>query len=167
MYTTIRHEPRHTRRAWPGTLVDPCLLSDPEFQVFSSYCVRYWTGEVDPSFSLFHLSVYISEIAIQGHSYIMRKRLHRTWLPIYYSVRYGSGPKTLGFSDRCVTNQEPIIARTTSSKEMRSPNLQTFEEPRNRFQWIDSLCSPRVRYVNPFLTYRPAESIPWNRLQGS
>jgi hypothetical protein len=27
MYTTIRHELRHARKAWPGTLVDPCLLS--------------------------------------------------------------------------------------------------------------------------------------------
>ncbi len=26
-YTAIRHELCHTRRAWPGTLVDPCLLS--------------------------------------------------------------------------------------------------------------------------------------------
>jgi hypothetical protein len=28
MYTTIRHELRHARKAWPGILVDPCLLSD-------------------------------------------------------------------------------------------------------------------------------------------
>ncbi len=28
MYTTIRHELRHARKAWPGTLVDQCLLSD-------------------------------------------------------------------------------------------------------------------------------------------
>jgi hypothetical protein len=27
MYTKHRHELRHTRKAWPGTLVDPCLLS--------------------------------------------------------------------------------------------------------------------------------------------
>ncbi len=27
MYTTIRHEIRHARKAWPGTLVDPCLVS--------------------------------------------------------------------------------------------------------------------------------------------
>jgi hypothetical protein len=27
MYTTTRHEVRHARKAWPGTLVDPCLLS--------------------------------------------------------------------------------------------------------------------------------------------
>ncbi len=27
MYTTIRHELRQVRKAWPGTLVDPCLLS--------------------------------------------------------------------------------------------------------------------------------------------
>ncbi len=27
MYTTIRHEPRHARKAWPGTLVDPLLWS--------------------------------------------------------------------------------------------------------------------------------------------
>jgi hypothetical protein len=31
-YTTCtqhRHELRHARKAWPGTLVDPCLLSGP------------------------------------------------------------------------------------------------------------------------------------------
>ncbi len=27
MYTTIRHELPHARMAWPGTLVDQCLLS--------------------------------------------------------------------------------------------------------------------------------------------
>ncbi len=27
MYTTIRHELPHARKAWPVTLVDPCLLS--------------------------------------------------------------------------------------------------------------------------------------------
>jgi hypothetical protein len=27
MYTTIRHELRHARKAWPGTPVGPCLLS--------------------------------------------------------------------------------------------------------------------------------------------
>ncbi len=27
MYTTIRRALRHARKAWPGTLVDPCLLS--------------------------------------------------------------------------------------------------------------------------------------------
>ncbi len=27
MYTTNRHELRHARKAWPGTLVDPCLIS--------------------------------------------------------------------------------------------------------------------------------------------
>jgi hypothetical protein len=27
MYTIIRHELRHARKAWLGTLVDPCLLS--------------------------------------------------------------------------------------------------------------------------------------------
>ncbi len=27
MYTTVRHELRHARKAWPGTLVDPGLLS--------------------------------------------------------------------------------------------------------------------------------------------
>jgi hypothetical protein len=27
MYTNHRHELRHARKAWPGTLVDPCLLS--------------------------------------------------------------------------------------------------------------------------------------------
>jgi hypothetical protein len=27
MYTTIRHELLHARKAWPGILVDPCLLS--------------------------------------------------------------------------------------------------------------------------------------------
>jgi hypothetical protein len=27
MYTTIRHELHHARKAWPGTLVHPCLLS--------------------------------------------------------------------------------------------------------------------------------------------
>ncbi len=26
MYTTIRNELHHVRKAWPGTLVDPCLL---------------------------------------------------------------------------------------------------------------------------------------------
>ncbi len=26
MCTTIRHEIRHARKAWPGTLVDPCLF---------------------------------------------------------------------------------------------------------------------------------------------
>ncbi len=29
MCTTIRHELRHARKAWFGTLVDPCLLSAP------------------------------------------------------------------------------------------------------------------------------------------
>jgi hypothetical protein len=28
MYTTIRHELHHARKTWPGTLVEPCLLSD-------------------------------------------------------------------------------------------------------------------------------------------
>ncbi len=27
MYTTIRHELHHARKAWPVTLVDPCFLS--------------------------------------------------------------------------------------------------------------------------------------------
>ncbi len=27
MYTNIRQGLRHVRKAWPGTLVDPCLLS--------------------------------------------------------------------------------------------------------------------------------------------
>ncbi len=27
MYTTIRHKLCHARKAWPGTLADPCLLS--------------------------------------------------------------------------------------------------------------------------------------------
>ncbi len=27
MYTTIRHDLRHTMKAWPGTLADPCILS--------------------------------------------------------------------------------------------------------------------------------------------
>jgi hypothetical protein len=27
MYTTIRHEIHHTRKGWPGTLLDPCLFS--------------------------------------------------------------------------------------------------------------------------------------------
>ncbi len=27
MYTTIRHEIHHTRKGWPGPLVNPCLLS--------------------------------------------------------------------------------------------------------------------------------------------
>jgi hypothetical protein len=26
MYTTIRHELSHARKAWPGILADPCLL---------------------------------------------------------------------------------------------------------------------------------------------
>jgi hypothetical protein len=30
MNTTIRHELCHARKAWPGTLVDPCLLSGAE-----------------------------------------------------------------------------------------------------------------------------------------
>jgi hypothetical protein len=25
LYTTIRHELRHARKAWPGPLVDPCM----------------------------------------------------------------------------------------------------------------------------------------------
>jgi hypothetical protein len=28
MYTTIRHELRHTRKTWSGTLVDSCHLSE-------------------------------------------------------------------------------------------------------------------------------------------
>jgi hypothetical protein len=28
MCITIRHELRHAMKAWPGTLVDPCLLSE-------------------------------------------------------------------------------------------------------------------------------------------
>ncbi len=28
VYTTIRLELRHSRKTWPRTLVDPCLLSD-------------------------------------------------------------------------------------------------------------------------------------------
>jgi hypothetical protein len=27
MYTKYRHELRHARKAWPGSIVDPCLLS--------------------------------------------------------------------------------------------------------------------------------------------
>jgi hypothetical protein len=27
MYTTSCHELRHARKAWPGIIVDPCLLS--------------------------------------------------------------------------------------------------------------------------------------------
>ncbi len=34
MYTTIRHELRHARKAWPGTLEDPCLLSDYDYNNF-------------------------------------------------------------------------------------------------------------------------------------
>jgi hypothetical protein len=32
MYTTIRHELRHAKKAWPGTLVDPYLLSGRTLQ---------------------------------------------------------------------------------------------------------------------------------------
>jgi hypothetical protein len=32
MYTTISHELRHARKAWPGTPVDPCLLSGSDDQ---------------------------------------------------------------------------------------------------------------------------------------
>jgi hypothetical protein len=30
MYTTIRHDLRHAKKAWPGTQIDPCLLSEAD-----------------------------------------------------------------------------------------------------------------------------------------
>jgi hypothetical protein len=42
MYTTIRHEQRHARKAWPGTLVDPRLLSERECISGDSESVDLW-----------------------------------------------------------------------------------------------------------------------------
>jgi hypothetical protein len=38
MYTTTRQEQRHARKAWLGTLEDPCLLSGqpPLLQIFNT-----------------------------------------------------------------------------------------------------------------------------------
>ena len=38
MYTTICHELRHARKAWPGILVGPCLLSGDMANV-TVYCI--------------------------------------------------------------------------------------------------------------------------------
>jgi hypothetical protein len=37
MYTTIRHELRHARKVWSGTLLDPCLLSVCDFYYFKCH----------------------------------------------------------------------------------------------------------------------------------
>ncbi len=42
MYTTIRHELFHARKAWPGTLVDPCLISDKHYPFSSAIAVTDW-----------------------------------------------------------------------------------------------------------------------------
>ncbi len=40
MYTTTRHELYHERKAWPGTLVDPFLLSVSEYLARSLFCLH-------------------------------------------------------------------------------------------------------------------------------
>ncbi len=49
MYTTIRHEPQHTRKAWPGTPVEPCLLTGTGYvnindlvSTYSQDAYRFW-----------------------------------------------------------------------------------------------------------------------------
>jgi hypothetical protein len=47
MYTFIRHEPRHARKAWLGTLMYPCLLSgsdDYSLGLVSSCCKGWGDG---------------------------------------------------------------------------------------------------------------------------
>jgi hypothetical protein len=62
----------------------------------------------------------------------------------------------------CTVNDPESVLWTHSS--IRSPNLQMFKEPRNRFQEIDSasLCSLAVRYVKKGCRTGPPgwESIP-------
>ncbi len=45
-YTTIRREPRHARKAWPATLVDPCLLSghhlSPWYGILAGIHPDFW-----------------------------------------------------------------------------------------------------------------------------
>ncbi len=70
MYTKHRHELRHARKAWPRTLIDPCLVSGYNTEaegrretalhgVQPSFAIRGWAGRCDIEFELYCDAPYI------------------------------------------------------------------------------------------------------------
>jgi hypothetical protein len=58
MYTKHHHELRHARKPWPGTLVDPCLLSgrdsSPLFSIHKSSLLSRGSDHIAKFYQLLH-----------------------------------------------------------------------------------------------------------------
>ncbi len=71
MYTTIRHELRNARKPWPGTLVDPYLLSvhiKNKYQLFFLLCLQTENSHIVLRQNQLHLHQYTVAVLIFRHT---------------------------------------------------------------------------------------------------
>jgi len=80
-YTTIRHEPRQARKAWPGTLVDPCNACMPSLWldlILHSARLHPLLGEISCTTRLDYIpcSIPCSRLDLIHHSARLHPLLH-------------------------------------------------------------------------------------------